>query len=237
MFEKRPLQKMFTAVPSTYDFLNRLLTFGFDQKWRKKAAKECLYDNPSRILDLCCGTGDLAVKLSKNAVQGTQIIALDFSLPMLEAAKRKFNKKKLKNIELSHADAAQMPFPDNYFDAIGIAFAFRNLTFHNPDTNKFLLEIFRVLKSEGRFVIIETSQPPNKIFRTLFHWYLKKITAPLGGLISGNPGAYKYLSHSAVNYYKNDELLELLNRAGFQKIKSKQLLGGISGLYIVSPLK
>lgn len=237
MFENCPLQKMFTSVPPTYDFLNRILTFGFDQRWRKKAAIECKRGNPSRILDLCCGTGDLTVKLKKKALPDTQIFALDFSQSMLEAAKKKFNNYNLKNIELFHADAAQMPFPDNYFDAIGIAFAFRNLTFHNPDTNKFLSEIYRILKPGGRFVIIETSQPSNRFFRSLFHWYLRNITANIGGLISGHYGAYKYLSHSAANYFFNEEVLELLSKAGFRKVMSKQLLAGISALNVVSPDK
>jgi demethylmenaquinone methyltransferase/2-methoxy-6-polyprenyl-1,4-benzoquinol methylase len=237
MFENRPLQKMFTAVPTTYDFLNRLLTFGFDQIWRKKAAAECIRNKPFRILDLCCGTGDLSVKLRKNSPPDTQIMALDFSQTMLEAARKKFKKNKLKFIELYHADAAQMPFPDDHFDAIGIAFAFRNLTFHNPDTNRFLSEILRILKSDGRFVILETSQPVNSIFRSLFHWYLKKFTAPVGGLFSGHYGAYKYLAHSAVNYYNSEEIIELLKRAGFRKVTSKQFLAGISGLYVMSPIK
>lgn len=237
MEEKRPLQKMFNAVPPSYDFLNRFLTFGFDQLWRKKAAQECLNNDPSIILDLCCGTGDLTIKLAKKADKNIQIAALDYSPSMLDVAKKKFRDHKLDKIDIYHADAANMPFPDNYFDTIGIAFAFRNLTFHNPDTEKFLKEIYRVLKSDGHFVIIETSQPSNKFFRSLFHFYLKKIAGPLGSLISGHHGAYKYLAHSAVNYYGNDELLELLSKSGFQKIKSRKFLAGISGLYIVSPLK
>ena len=232
MFEKRPLQKMFSAVPRSYDFLNRLLTFGFDQVWRQRAAEKCLVNSPERILDLCCGTGDLTVKLKKTASSDTQIVALDYSETMLEAAKKKLIKKHLNHIDFYHADASNMPFPDDFFDSIGIAFAFRNLTFHNPDRDKFLEEIQRVLKPGGRFVIIETSQPDNNLFRKLFHLYLKWITAPLGGFISGHYRAYNYLAYSARHYYNNEELQSMMIKAGFKIIESRAYLGGISSLYV-----
>ena len=232
--EKRPLQKMFRAVPPSYDFLNRLLTFGFDQLWRKKAVRECLGNNPVNILDLCSGTGDLAIKLGKSALPGANIVALDYSETMLETAQKKAKRRNLTNIKFLYADASNIPFPDEYFDSIGISFAFRNLTFHNPDRDKFLTEIFRVLKSTGRFVIVETSQPMNKLFRKLYHIYLKWITAPVGGLISGHHGAYNYLAYSARNYYTNKELLELLLEKGFSEIKSTPFLAGIASLHVIT---
>ncbi len=231
--EKRPLLKMFTAVPPSYDFLNRLLTFGFDQVWRSKAVKECLENNPVNILDLCCGTGDLAIKLRKSALPGAHIVALDYSETMLETAKKKASRRNLTSIDFHYADASNIPFPDEYFDTIGISFAFRNLTFHNPDRDKFLSEILRVLKSSGRFVIVETSQPNKRLLRKLYHIYLKWITAPLGGLLSGHHGAYNYLSYSARNYYSNEELKKLLTEKGFSKVHSGTFLGGIAGLHVV----
>ncbi len=228
---KRPLQKMFRAVPPSYDLLNRVLTFRMDESWRKMAAAACLENNPALILDLCCGTGDLALHLGLMASAEAKIKALDYSIPMLELAARKASAKKLDNLEFIHGDAAGMPFEDNIFDSVGIAFAFRNLTFHNPDTGKFMAEILRILKPGGRFVIVETSQPENKTLRKLFHFYLQYITSPVGGFLSGHPGAYKYLAHSAKHYFNRDQLERLLEGSGFIPVKSKLLMGGIAGIF------
>ena len=228
----RPLQKMFMAVPPSYDFLNRLLTLRFDELWRKKAAEECLKNNPEKVLDLCCGTGDLVLRLRKTAGSHTKITALDFSEPMLKMAKSKAERMKLTDIEFIHGDAANMPFPEGHFDSVGIAFAFRNLTFHNPDSEKFIAEILRVLKPGGRFVIIETSQPSNALIRKFYHLYMRWITAPIGGFLSGHPGAYKYLAYSARKYYNTEELCTLLTDSGFSLAISKIFLTGIASLYV-----
>jgi demethylmenaquinone methyltransferase / 2-methoxy-6-polyprenyl-1,4-benzoquinol methylase len=230
--DKRPLQKMFRAVPPSYDLLNRVLTFGLDEPWRKKAAAACLANNPASVMDLCCGTGDLVMHLGKAAPPGTIIKALDYSQPMLDIATKKAVRKNLPGIVFIHGDAASMPFPDNHFDSIGIAFAFRNLTFRNPDSQKFLSEILRVLKPGGRFVVVETSQPPNKLLRRLYHLYLKWITAPVGGILSGHSGAYKYLAHSARLYYNQVEMEELLGKSGFRDVTSSPLLGGIAAVFV-----
>jgi demethylmenaquinone methyltransferase / 2-methoxy-6-polyprenyl-1,4-benzoquinol methylase len=230
----RPLLRMFTQVPPSYDLLNRILTLGFDERWRKRAAAECLKENPSRVLDLCTGTGDLALRLRKLANDTTTVTALDYSHPMLERAKAKAQKSKLCEIVFLHGDVADLPFPDGHFNVIGIAFAFRNLTFHNPDREKFMREIHRVLKTGGRFVIVETSQPESKLMKKLFHLYLRWFTVTVGGLISGNRGAYKYLSHSASNYWNSSELSEFLIKTGFSDVENRSLAGGISNLCVAT---
>lgn len=230
--KKRPLLRMFTAVPPSYDLLNRVLTFGMDEHWRKRAAAECLKNSPNRVLDLCTGTGDLALRLSAKAPSTTEISALDYSEPMLERAAQKAKKRNLAAIDFRHGDVADLPYPDAHFDAIGIAFAFRNLTFHNPDREQFLKEIARVLKPGGRFVIVETSQPENKLFRKAFHFYLRYISAPLGGLLSGHWSAYRYLSHSAINYWNAEELTAFLKNSGFNKVEFIPRMSGIAAVYV-----
>ena len=125
-----------------------------------------------------------------------------------------------------------MPFGNKSLDVVGIAFAFRNLTYKNPDREIFLREIFRTLDDHGKFVIVETSQPDKKWLRSLFHLYLRIIVAGLGGLLSGHKGAYRYLAASANNFYTPGELKALLIQAGFNRVSYKSLLGGIAGITI-----
>lgn len=228
---RRPLYKMFNEVPQRYDLLNRFLTWRFDEIWRKKAAKKCIDNKPVKVLDLCTGTGDLAVRIAKLVNSKTEITGLDFSQPMLDVAKTKAEKASVE-VQFILGDAANLPFPDNHFDSIGIAFAFRNLTFHNPHMKKYLSEILRTLKKGKTFVIVETGQPQSRLVRALFHFYLKVMVSKAGGLISGHKGAYKYLAHSAINYFNNEELKSLLLDAGFSSIKHQNLLGGIAAIYV-----
>jgi demethylmenaquinone methyltransferase/2-methoxy-6-polyprenyl-1,4-benzoquinol methylase len=226
----RPLQKMFTEVPQRYDLMNRLLTLRFDVRWRKMAARDCIAGNPARILDLCTGTGDLALNIARFADANTEILGLDYSAGMLSLAREKALIKGYNNINFISGDAASMPFENGSINAIGIAFAFRNLTYKNPDSEIFLKEIYRVLSPEGRFIIVETSQPASKILRILFYAYLKVIVAGLGGWISGNKGAYKYLAASARNFFSPAGVSEILTKTGFRQVRHKKLFGGIAGI-------
>jgi demethylmenaquinone methyltransferase/2-methoxy-6-polyprenyl-1,4-benzoquinol methylase len=153
---------------------------------------------------------------------------------MLDIAKRKAVKAMQEKIAFIQGDAAAMPFSDGYFDAVGIAFAFRNLTFKNHDTPKFLAEIHRVLKPGGRFVIIESSQPQWTLLRALFRFYTRFIVYPIGSRISGNKAAYKYLSYSVINYYQPEEICTLLKDNGFSEVTFKRLSGGISALHVAT---
>jgi demethylmenaquinone methyltransferase / 2-methoxy-6-polyprenyl-1,4-benzoquinol methylase len=228
--EWRPLQRMFTEVPRRYDLMNRLLTLGFDKVWRKKATCECLAGNPLRILDLCTGTGELAIKIAQVADPRIEILALDFSEEMLSIAKNKAVKKGFNRIKFINGDAALLPFENESINVIGIAFAFRNLTYKNPDREIFLGEMYRVLAPEGRLIIIETSQPSSKILRFLFYIYLKIFAAWIGGWISGNKRAYKYLAASAKNFYFPEEINNMILNAGFRQVQYKKLFAGIAGI-------
>ena len=227
------LRTMFAGVPRRYDFLNRLLTLGFDQRWRRRAAKACLLDRPRRVLDLCSGTGDLAVLLARRLDPGAVVVAADFSSPMLEVAEAKAEAAGVAGrIEFRVADAAALPFEDGEFDAAGIAFGFRNLTWKNPHQTKHLGEMRRVLATGGRFVIVETCRPPSAILRLGFDAWMAVAAAPLGGLISGQVGAYRYLARSARGFYRADEVDALLLGAGFRSVTHRLLLGGIAALHV-----
>ena len=227
----RPLYRMFTSVPGRYDLMNRLLTLGMDQVWRKKAARMCLGNHPRRVLDLCTGTGDLAIHLRRMADAETEIHALDFSEPMLGLAINKSRGRKTENIKFIKGDVAGLPFEDDYFDSIGITFAFRNLTFHNPLSNNYLSEIRRVLRPGGQCIIVETGQPRSRFIKSLYHRYLNSIVAGAGGALSGNPAAYRYLANSARNYYSVRELSSLILHSGFGHIEHFPLLFNIISIY------
>jgi demethylmenaquinone methyltransferase/2-methoxy-6-polyprenyl-1,4-benzoquinol methylase len=152
---------------------------------------------------------------------------------MLEKAQEKASHLRL-NAELSfiHGDVGDLPFPDAYFDCIGISFAFRNLTYKNPNTPRYLSEIVRVLKKGGRFVIVESSQPPNKLIRKLDHLYLRTFVRWLGTFLSKNKAAYNYLTESSSNFYTAEELSDLLVKAGFSKVTVKRLLFGATAIHV-----
>ncbi len=226
----RPLQKMFNEVPRRYDLLNRVITWGLDEYWRKLAARECLSGNPGHVLDLCTGTGDLVLRMARNANGHTDFAALDFSKPMLEVAQRKSHRKSRANVRFIHGDAAEMPFKDMAFDVVGIGFAFRNLTWKNRDRTKYLAEIHRVLHPGGRFVIIESSQPQNPVVKSFFRLYLRIFVRGLGGRLSGHPGAYRYLASSARDFYTPEKIREMLLGAGFTSVEHKSLALGVAGL-------
>ena len=231
-YSSRPLNKVFTDVPGRYDLINRLFSLRLDEHWRKEAAKECLAGNPEKFMDLCTGTGDLAIRVAKEGKGNMEVTGYDYSQPMLDIAKVKAEKAGAVDISFLYGDAADMPFEDGQFDAIGIAFAFRNLTYKNYDTPKFLKEINRVLKPGGRFIIVESSQPQWRWLRALFRFYTRRIVFPLGSRLSGNKAAYKYLSNSVINYYNPDEICDLLKEYGFSTVTYRRLTGGIAAVHV-----
>ena len=231
----RPLHRMFTAVPPRYDLINHVITWGQDRRWRLRAARECLGPHPEKVLDLACGTGDLAVAVAQLGEEGVKVIGLDYSLPMLEIATAKaYRLVRDKGVPFVYGDAGDLPFPDGCFDCVGISFAFRNLTYRNPLTARYLAEVLRVLRPDGRFVIVETSQPGNRLIRRLFHLYLRWFVFRLGYLLSGNRGAYYYLTESSAHFYSIDELHGLLLNAGFGRVSSRPMLFGAVAIHVAT---
>lgn len=242
------LKQMFSSIrPDMYDRLNHIATLYLDMFWRHIAAKEILKDNPEKILDLCCGTGELTITIAKNArtrhpstgsgqvvvpLRNTPIVVgADFCAPFLEYAAEKAKKQNL-DIQFVEADAANLPFDDNTFDAVGMSFAFRNLTYQNPNSEKHLSEILRALKPGGKFILMETSQPQNLIIRKLFHLYMRIIPAIAGTLLGQNKKAYSYLAGSVVDFFTKERATNLLQKAGFTVEKFKPFLFGAVALVV-----
>lgn len=227
----KPLHHIFTRIPAHYDLINHVITFGMDAGWREKAAQACLDGTPTRILDLCCGTGDFAVTLARLAGYEPEIIGVDYSQPMLAVAGRKLKSITRKNISFIHADAAKLPFEDNHFDCVGISFAFRNLTYKNPMRSNYMKEIFRVLKPGGRFVIVESSQPSHAFIRFCDHLYLRIWVFTAGYLLSGNREAYRYLVESTLNFFSVEEMKSFLLKSGFANVTWRKLFFGAAAIY------
>ena len=231
--QRMPLHRMFTGVPPRYDLINRVITLGLDKSWRRKAAMECLAAKPGRVLDLCCGTGDLLLDLARLADKNVELAGIDYSQPMLEIAARKaMLLAQGRNISFVYGDAANLPLPDGYLDCVGISFAFRNLTYKNPLAQLHLAEVLRVLKTGGRYVIVETSQPESKLIRKLYHLYLRWFVFRVAYLLSGNRSAYNYLTESASHFYSSGEVKEMLLSAGFRQVSFRPFLFGATGIHV-----
>jgi len=233
--QSKPLYRMFTAVPPRYDLINTLITWGFDRWWRRRAARECLASPPGEVLDLCCGTGDLAINLARLGQNVMVVVGIDYSQPMLELANIKVaSSAGGRQVSFLYGDAAALPFPESSFDCVGISFAFRNLTYKNPLTQRCMAEVLRVLKNGGRFVVVETSQPRIKLIRKFYHLYLRWFVSPLGSLLSGNKGAYRYLAESASHFYRSEEVTELLLQTGFSEVSYRPLFLGVAGIHVAT---
>ncbi len=229
----KPLYGMFNAIPKRYDLINRLMTWRLDERWRDLAARECIGTGPRRVLDLGCGTGDLAIAIVRRAKNYVAVTGLDYSPAMLEIAERKAEAAVGRSrIAFTQAEAASLPFNNEYFDSVGISFAFRNLTYKNPIANFHLAEIFRVLTNGGRLVIVESSQPESGFVRWWFHLYLRTYVFWVGWLLSGNKSAYRYLTESARRFYTADEVTDMLKAVGFREVSCRPLFHGAAALHI-----
>lgn len=208
--------KIFSEVAHLYELVNHVLTFGLDIPWRKKAARVAASGGGSLWLEVCSGTGEMAVNLKKLATPNTRIIVSDFSMPMISRASQK---EELRETALSLADSQQLPFPDNTFDLIVISFATRNITPTREKLAEFLREFHRILKPGGRFVNLETSQPSSTPFRIAFRLYTKQIVKLVGKIISGSKTGYAYLAHTIPRFFNAEILSEILYESGFSKVK------------------
>jgi len=225
-----PLQSFYGDIHSTYDRVNRIFTFGQDQAWRRKAVRELLRMQPERVLDLCTGTGDFILEVARKTGRDTKLVGYDFSPDMLELAREKYRQlgeqKEIAAVEFLEGDAGAMPFEEGSFDALGITFGIRNLVYQNSQAMVHLKEINRVLRIGGYLVVLESSRPVSPLWLMFNTLYLRFILPYLGGLISGNLKAYKYLANSSKNYYTIREMARILETAGFEVASSRSLFLG-----------
>lgn len=224
--KKEQVAEMFDTISENYDGLNRVISFGIDVKWRKKVVQLVKKSNPEKILDVATGTGDLAINLSKTGA--SEIIGLDISLGMLEVGKHKVATKKLDSIiNMVQGDSENLNYPENYFDAVTVAFGVRN--FENLE--KGLSEILRVLKPGGVFVVLETSIPTKFPYKQGYRLYSTKILPLVGRLFSKDKSAYSYLSKSAAAFPYGEGFNNILKKIGFIEVKDTPQTFGVATIY------
>jgi demethylmenaquinone methyltransferase/2-methoxy-6-polyprenyl-1,4-benzoquinol methylase len=224
--KKQQIAKMFDAISNEYDGLNRVISFGIDIKWRNKVVQIVADAQPINILDIATGTGDLAINLTRT--NASQIIGLDISEGMLDVGRQKILKKELhKTIDMVVGDSENLPFDDNAFDAITVAFGVRN--FENLEIG--LAEILRVLKPGGIVVVLETSVPTKFPFKQGYYLHTRVVLPLIGKLFSNDKSAYSYLSESASKFPYGTAFNNILTKTGFINTKALPQTFGVATIY------
>lgn len=222
----RSVRDMFSAIAPTYDVLNRVLSLGIDQRWRRALVAH-LPDGPGRVLDLACGTGDVALEIAR-ARPEARIVGTDFTLEMLRAGRPKMARAgQTGRIEFHNASAEALPYPDASFDAVTMAFGIRNVVRRELA----LAEMRRVLRPGGQALILDFSLPPNLVVRALYSVYFRRLLPLLGGLVSGSFDAYRYLPRSVEGFPPRQAFARLMEEQGFKGVTHRDFTMGVATLY------
>lgn len=224
--KRKQVEEMFDNISTDYDFMNRLITFGMDVKWRNNVLKLLNEKDPENILDIATGTGDMAILFAKTNAQ--KIIGVDISKGMLKVAHEKIERLNLTDrISTSVQDSEDLKFADNTFDAVSVTYGIRNF----EHLSKGLSEIHRVLNPGGAFIILETSQPDNRFIKPFYLLYTRHILPFIARLFVKDKNAYQYLSNSAVNFPYGKALQQILQETGFRHVKLYPQFFGASTIY------
>lgn len=225
MAKKNYIVNLFNDIAPSYDKLNHILSLNIDKSWRKRAVKRIVGHNPQEVLDIACGTGDFAITIAKAGIP--KVTGIDISEGMLEVGRRKVKEMGL-NIEMHLDDSENLSMKDNSVDAISVAFGVRNFEHLQIGLN----EMHRVLRPGGMLCILELSVPQNPILLWGYKLYFLHFLPFIGGLVSGNKGAYKYLPDSVLHFPKPDAFCEMIRTAGFQQVEAKAFTLGLCRMFI-----
>jgi len=221
------IAQMFDKIAWRYDFLNHFFSLHIDKIWRRKAVNELRGRPLDHILDVATGTADLALAIQKR-LHPAHITGIDISEGMLAIGRQKIEKKGLEQqISLMFGDSEAIPFDDHTFDAVTVAFGVRNF----EHLEKGLGEMFRVLKTGGKLVVLEFSIPGNRIFRSIFYFYFFRILPFVGRLLSKDAQAYNYLPDSVLSFPHGAEFTDKMENCGFSEVKIRPLTFGIASIY------
>lgn len=221
------IREMFSDIAPRYDFLNRLLSFGIDRRWRRVAVKLASWTEGGRILDVATGTGDVALEIARQTPASVSIVGIDFSEGMVALGREKVASSPYAGrITMDIAPCEAIPFPDRTFDSVTIAFGIRNVV----DRKQGLAEMHRVLKPGGRAVILEFSTPRSLLFKKLYYFYFLRVLPVIGGLFS-RFSAYKYLPDSVLEFPSQEDFKALMTSVGFRNTTHRDLTFGIATVY------
>lgn len=228
--ETEKIRSLFDSIAKDYDKLNHVLSLGIDRSWRRRALKWIVDAGESAgILDIACGTGDLSIAIARHCPESTSVTGLDLSEGMLEVMRRKVEASGLSDrISAVQGSCERMDFADCNFDRATIAFGIRNF----EDRQKALREILRVLKPGGRLVILELSVPSNAVLKWLYCLYFTKVLPLIGGWVSGDKAAYRYLPASVLNFPGKEEWMDVMRDCGFCRVQHKSFTFGTCRMYI-----
>jgi demethylmenaquinone methyltransferase/2-methoxy-6-polyprenyl-1,4-benzoquinol methylase len=223
---------MFDAIARRYDTLNHLLSAGMDRRWRQRAIRELVLTGRERVVDVCTGTGDLALEaMTSSSGRAASVVAIDFSAEMLRLAADKIQVAQLSSkISVGRGDATRLPLPDRSMDVATVAFGIRNVV----DTARACRELHRVLVPGGRLAILEFGAPQTPAFRAVYLWYFKNVLPRIGRLISRHRDAYSYLPMSVMDFPAGAAFGDVLRSAGFADVRCLPLTFGVVWLYVAT---
>lgn len=228
MAKKEGIRKLFDNIAPDYDKLNHILSLNIDKGWRRKAVREIVdAGSPIAVLDVACGTGDFTIEIAQKAAEGSTVIGIDLSEGMMKIGREKIKAAGV-SAEMVQGDCEALPYPDATFDRISVGFGVRN--FEHLEIG--LQEMLRVLKPGGKLVILELSVPSNSVIRWFYKLYFLKILPAVGGMVSGDRGAYEYLPASVLNFPAPDKFVAMMKQIGYNGIVHKALTFGICRMYI-----
>jgi len=223
------VRRMFGEIAGRYDFLNHLLSLGADVYWRWRMVRKVPPTGEGPVLDLCTGTGDLALAYSRATNGQTPVVGADFCHPMLVIGQGKAQQAHAEHLTFVEADAQHLPFPDNAFQIVSVAFGLRNVT----DTDQGLREMLRVCRPGGRIAVLEFSMPGWQPFRAVYRWYFRHVLPRIGQAVARNAeSAYNYLPESVGEFPSGEALAERMRTAGASSVRYYPLTLGVATLYV-----
>ena len=230
MPKKEKIQEMFDGIAADYDRLNHIMSLGIDRSWRRRAIREIVRDGAvQEILDIACGTGDFSIAIAKRMCPGSYVTGLDISEGMLAVMRRKLVDEGLEDrVGVMQGDSEATGFADARFDCAAIAFGIRNF----EHREKALREILRILKPGGKLVILELSVPSNPVIRWCYKLYFTRILPLIGGKVSGDKAAYRYLPASVLQFPGKKEWMATMGACGFTGVRHKAFTLGICRMYV-----
>ncbi len=227
MAKKENIKALFDNIAPDYDKLNHILSLNIDKSWRRKAVREIVdKEGPLKVLDVACGTGDFTIEIARKISEGS-VTGIDLSEGMMSVGREKAAAAGIEAV-LEYGDCEALRYEDNTFDRVAVAFGVRN--FEHLDLG--LKEMWRVLDKDGKLVILELSVPSNPVIRWCYKLYFLNILPAIGGFVSGNKGAYRYLPASVLHFPAPDKFVAMMHEAGFREVRHRAFTFGICRMYV-----